>query len=86
MVVRVLGTRYVDFVDKDSKTPVKGVSIYVSYPEKGVNGERYNKAFVPVENASIIPEFDFGDLYDFQYECDGFGKSARQVLSKITKV
>lgn len=85
MKVRVIGTRSVDFTDNETGSRICGTSIYVTYPDKGVEGERYNKVFVPSEKTNIIPKFDFGDIYDFVYECNGFGKSAKNVLSKIVK-
>lgn len=82
MKVTVLGQREVNFPDKETGEYISGTSIYVCYPDEGVKGCTVNKIFIKSGSPVIIPEFDFGCDYDFQY--DGFGRRTRLVsISKV---
>lgn len=82
MKVTVLGTRKVDFLDSRTGENILGTSIYVAYPDEGVKGLMADKVFIKDGSDVFLPDFEFGELYDFVYE--GFGK--RTYLSSITKV
>ena len=82
MKVIVLGERKVSFEDKKTGEVVKGTSIYVAYPDEDVKGHMADKVFIKDGADVFLPDFEYGQVYDFVYE--GFGK--RTYLSKITKV
>lgn len=81
MKVTVLGKRNVSFADNKTGELVEGTSIYVAYPAEGVKGVMTDKIFVKDGSDVFVPDFVFGEAYDFHYE--GFGK--RTFLSSITK-
>lgn len=81
MKVTVLGKRNVSFDDKKTGELIEGTSIYVSYPAEGVKGVMTDKIFVKDGSDVFLPDFEYGEKYDFHYE--GFGK--RTYLSSITK-
>lgn len=82
MKVTVLGTRKVSFEDKKTGEYVKGTSIYVAYPDEDVKGLMADKVFIKDGADVFLPDFEFGEQYDFVYE--GLGK--RTYLSAIRKV
>lgn len=82
MKVKVLGTRKVSFEDKKTGEYIEGTSIYVAYPAEGVKGFMSDKVFIKDGTDVFIPDFEFGEEYNFGYE--GFGK--RTYLTSITKV
>lgn len=73
MKVRVLGTRYVNFNNRDTGEIVKGTSVYVAYNDAQVNGECADKLFIN-DNAAfsaIVRDLKPGVLLDVDYTNKG---------------
>lgn len=81
MTVVVLGTRKVEFEDQKTGKQISGTSIYVYYPAEGVDGYMGDKIFIRSDSTVVLPEFEYGEKYDFHYE--GFGR--RMTLVSIQK-
>lgn len=76
MKMLVVGIQKVDFVPKDSDTPVKGVKLHVvkdctENQSKFIRGRVVDTVFIG--SSSSLSEFDFNPdtVYDFVYEFDG---------------
>lgn len=76
MKMLVVGIQKVDFVPKDSDTPVKGVKLHVvkdcnENQSKFICGRVVDTVFIG--SASHLSKFDFkpDTVYDFIYEYDG---------------
>lgn len=85
MKARVLGTRKLDFTAQDGSV-ICGTQIFVAYEDSqhsNVAGEITEKIFVSADSDVVIPQFVFGDEYDFVYQTVGFGSKARSVLKEI---
>lgn len=86
MLARVLGTRDLDFKSREGEL-IQGKQIFVAYKDTSdnntVHGEMVEKIFVSHDSGVLIPDFKFGNEYDFQYVSSGFGSRARSVLSAI---
>lgn len=67
-----------------------GTQIFVAYrdpsPNSEVEGERVDKVFIPTGTDVRIPEFRYGETYDFVYETVGIGIKAESVLREIVPV
>lgn len=76
MKMLVVGIQKVDFVPKDSDTPVKGVKLHVvkdctENQSKFIRGRVVDTVFIG--SSSSLSKFDFtpDTVYDFVYEFDG---------------
>lgn len=76
MKMLVVGIQKVDFVPKDSDTPVKGVKLHVvkdctENQSKFIFGRVVDTVFIG--SSSSLSKFDFkpDTVYDFIYEFDG---------------
>lgn len=76
MKMFVVGIQKVDFVPKDSDTPVKGVKLHVvkdctENQSKFIRGRVVDTVFIG--SSSSLSKFDFkpDTVYDFVYEFDG---------------
>ena len=76
MKMLVVGIQKVDFVPKDSDTPVKGVKLHVvkdctEKQSKFICGRVVDTVFIG--SSSSLSKFDFkpDTVYDFVYEFDG---------------
>lgn len=76
MKMLVVGIQKVDFVPKDSDTPVKGVKLHVvkdctENQSKFIRGRVVDTVFIGA--SSSLSKFDFKSdtVYDFVYEFDG---------------
>lgn len=85
MKAKVLGKRVLDFSTRDGEK-IQGTQIFVSYKpdsDSGTEGEMIEKVFIKKGSDVVIPQFTYGEVYDFVYETKGFGKKSRSVLKKI---
>ena len=76
MKMLVVGVQKVDFIPKDSDTPVKGVKLHVvkdctENQSKFIRGRVVDTVFIG--SSSSLSKFDFkpDTVYDFIYEFDG---------------
>ena len=76
MKMLVVGVQKVDFIPKDSDTPVKGVKLHVvkdctENQSKFIRGRVVDTVFIG--SSSSLSKFDFkpDTFYDFIYEFDG---------------
>lgn len=76
MKMLVVGIQKVDFIPKDSDTPVKGVKLHVvkdctENQSKFIRGRVVDTVFIG--SLSSLSKFDFkpDTVYDFVYEFDG---------------
>lgn len=76
MKMLVVGIQKVDFVPKDSDTPVKGVKLHVvkdctENQSRFITGRVVDTVFIG--SSSSLSKFDFKPdvVYDFVYEFDG---------------
>ena len=76
MKMLVVGIQKVDFIPKDSDTPVKGVKLHVvkectENQSKFIRGRVVDTVFIG--SSSSLSKFDFklDTVYDFVYEFDG---------------
>ena len=76
MKMLVVGVQKVDFIPKDSDTPVKGVKLHVvkdctENQSKFIRGRVVDTVFIG--SSSSLSKFDFKPdiVYDFIYEFDG---------------
>lgn len=86
MVATVVGTRYINFEDKEGKR-IAGTKIFcvleMSAEVDGVVGQMTDDVFV--RDGSIrLPEFVPGKKYDFEFQQNGFGK--KPALVNIVEV
>ncbi len=88
MLVKVLGKKNLDFTSLDGRR-VCGTQIFVAYrdpsPNSKVEGERVDKVFIPADADVCIPEFQYGETYDFVYETVGIGVKAKSELREIVR-
>ena len=86
MLVKVLGKKNVDFNSVDGRR-ICGTQIFVAYrdpsPNSEVEGELVDKVFIPTGADVRIPEFRYGETYDFVYETVGIGVKAKSELREI---
>ena len=79
-MVKVTGFQKVDFTPRDSNNPIKGISLYVSYPKDGVTGEVAEKVFVSdTKLGTYLPKL--GDHLNIFY--NRYGKVDSVELSKM---
>lgn len=76
MKMLVVGVQKVDFVPKDSDTPVKGVKLHVvkdctGNQSKFITGRAVDTLFISASNPLSKFGFEPDVLYDFVYEFDG---------------
>lgn len=86
MLVKVLGKKNLDFTSLDGRR-ICGTQIFVAYrdpsPNSEVEGELVDKVFIPAGANVRIPEFRYGETYDFVYETVGIGVKAKSELREI---
>lgn len=68
MKVKLLGARELDFSSNDG-SPVKGIQLFISFPEEGVVGEMTEKLFV--RNGFALPACKPGDMLDISFNRKG---------------
>ena len=76
MKMLVVGVQKVDFVPKDSDTPVKGVKLHVvkdctENQSKFICGRVVDTVFIGSSNSLSKIDFKPDTVYDFVYEFDG---------------
>ena len=69
MVVECTGTRELDFLDSSGKQ-VKGVSLYILYPEDGVVGKKADKLFVK-PSVPLPKGLKPGDMISIAFDIKG---------------
>ena len=79
MRVKLLGYQKVDFKD-DSGSGIRGTSIFISYTENGVQGEKAEKKFLP--DGFGLPALHPGDFLDL--DCNTRGKILRLLVANTT--
>lgn len=83
MLVKVIGTRKLDFMSSDNKQ-IKGTKVFVTYKSDNDydNGEVADGVFIKEGSVLGKPVFELGKEYNFDYSCAGLG--GRSTLTKIT--
>lgn len=76
MKMLVVGIQKVDFVPKDSDTPVKGVKLHVvkdctENQSKFIRGRVVDTIFIGSSSSLSKLDFKLDTVYDFVYEFDG---------------
>lgn len=73
MKVRVLGTRYVNFNNRDTGEIIRGTSVYVAYNDVQVSGECADKIFINdnATFASVVSNLKPGILLEVDYTNKG---------------
>ena len=76
MKMLVVGIQKVDFVPKDSDTPVKGVKLHVvkdctENQSKFIRGRVVDTVFIGSSSSLSKVDFKLDTIYDFIYEFDG---------------
>lgn len=80
MLATVVGKSRLDFTDKRDGKRVVGWQIFVTYPDDNVEGSKTDKVFVSDESGITLPDFEYGTVYEFQYDSVGFGRRAKNRL------
>lgn len=73
----VVGRQSVDYFSKNKNEQVTGTTVFVTYPEQGVEGLKAENVWIPKNSPVTIPKFEYGKEYDFVY--DGFGRYPKLV-------
>lgn len=68
MKVKLLGARELDFKSGDG-SPVKGIQLFISFPEEGVAGEMVDKLFL--RNGFVLPACKPGDMLEVAFNRKG---------------
>lgn len=66
---RYLGHSPVDFVSSDGK-PVKGINLYISFPDENVVGEKCERFFVK-SSIEIPAQLKIGDMLEIEFDHKG---------------
>ena len=69
MQVNILGVAAVDFTTKDGKH-IKGNSIYVTFPDESVTGEKAERLFLK-ENIKLPSGVKIGDAVEVTFDMRG---------------
>ena len=68
MKIKVIGTRDLDFNSNDG-SPVKGIQLYVSFPEENVMGEMTDRMFI--RDGFALPACKPGDMLEVVFNRKG---------------
>lgn len=76
MKMLVVGVQKVDFIPKDSDTPVKGIKVHVvkectENQSRFVEGRVVDTVFISSSNPLSGFKFGLDEVYDFIYDFDG---------------
>ena len=86
MVAMVVGTRYINFTDSKTNNVIAGTKVHcvIDSDDEGIKGQLVDSVFVREGSKVSLPEFVFGQKYDFIYEQMSF--NSRPVLVDIKPV
>jgi hypothetical protein len=83
MQVKLLGTRALDFSSNDGDA-IKGLQLFICFPEESVAGEMTDKLFIR-EGFAIPTTCKPGDILDISFNRKGKPESIKQVAKQANQ-